>query len=110
MPNQLSLPFKKTWDIDVKSAVGSYLKDVMGTHPDAFRWDISRWKTLRKEAVGGVVRSDRIDVALKCRFSIQSSIRLFDHSCWCSYHAQLLYILAKFPTNVRSHDPHTSIY
>lgn len=66
MPNQLFLPFKVTWDIDIKSAVCAYLQDQTDAHPDAFKWDIGRWKALRKEGVGGVVRTDRIPPTLKC--------------------------------------------
>ncbi|KAI0766745.1 ALIX V-shaped domain binding to HIV-domain-containing protein [Irpex lacteus] len=50
-------------------------------HPDAFKWDIERWETLRKEATDNAVHSNRIKPML-------------------SYHAQLVFILTKLPFDI----------
>ncbi|KAJ7284953.1 BRO1-like domain-containing protein [Mycena rebaudengoi] len=81
MSNLLALPFKKTYNIDVQEPVRNYLLENGANHPDAFKSDITRWQNLRKEGVGGVVHADRVNAAL-------------------SYHAQLLSVLAKLPTDI----------
>lgn len=79
MPNQLSIPFKKTWDIPLRQAVRDHiLKKYTDTHPDAFRWDISRWETLRKDGVGGVVHVDRVKTSLWC--AIPEILHTFSHA------------------------------
>ncbi|KAJ6619711.1 BRO1-like domain-containing protein [Mycena sp. CBHHK59/15] len=82
MSNLLALPFKKTYNIDVKDPARNYLLANGSNHPDAFKNDINRWQNLRKEGVGGVVHADRVNTAL-------------------SYHAQLLSILTKLPTDIQ---------
>ncbi|KAJ6494794.1 BRO1-like domain-containing protein [Mycena vitilis] len=82
MSNLLALPFKKTYNIDVKEPVRNYLLANGASHPDAFRNDINKWQTLRKDGVGGVVHVDRVNAAL-------------------SYHAQLLSVLTKLPTDIQ---------
>ncbi|KAJ7637729.1 ALIX V-shaped domain binding to HIV-domain-containing protein [Mycena polygramma] len=79
MSNLLALPFKKTYNIDVKEPVRNYLLANGASHPDAFRNDINKWQNLRKDGVGGVVHVDRVNAAL-------------------SYHAQLLSVLTKLPS------------
>ena len=60
MPNQLSIPFKKTYSVPLKQAVYNHIQARHpGTHPDAFRYDISQWESLRKEAISSVVHIDR---------------------------------------------------
>ncbi|KAH9838254.1 BRO1-domain-containing protein [Rhodofomes roseus] len=82
MPNQVSVPFKKTYTVEIRRAVREYIfKNHTDTHPDAFRWDISRWESLRKDGVGGVVHVDRVKSAI-------------------SYHAQLVFILTKLPADI----------
>lgn len=67
MPNQLSVPFKKTHAAELRQAVKEYLLvNHTETHPDAFRWDINRWEVLRKDGVGGVVHIDRVKAVLRC--------------------------------------------
>ncbi|KAH9942761.1 pH-response regulator [Amylocystis lapponica] len=67
MPNQLSIPFKKTYVIQLRQAVRQYiLSNYTDTHPDAFKWDISRWETLRKDGAGGIVHVDRVNNTLEC--------------------------------------------
>ena len=64
MPNQLSLPFKKTTDIPIRAVARSYISEKYdNTHPDALKWDISRWESLRREGVGGVLHVDRVKAA-----------------------------------------------
>lgn len=65
MSNLLSIPFKKTYAIDVKEAARQYLEEHSGTHPDAFRADLSRWQELRKDGVGGVVHVNQINSMLR---------------------------------------------
>ncbi|CAA7266857.1 unnamed protein product [Cyclocybe aegerita] len=82
MSNLLSIPFKKTYSIDIKEAARQYISDHGGAHPDEFRDDIKSWQDLRKEGVGGVVHDDRAKAALL-------------------YHAQLVSVLTKLPTDIR---------
>ncbi|KAJ7364036.1 BRO1-like domain-containing protein [Mycena albidolilacea] len=81
MSNLLGFPFKTTYNIDIKEPVRNYLLVNGAIHPDAFRNDINRWQNLRKDGVGGVVHVDRANAAL-------------------SYHAQLLSVLTKLPTDI----------
>lgn len=61
MPNLLSIPFKKTYEIPLRQSVRDYItQQYTDVHPDAFKWDISRWEILRKDAVSGVVHVDRV--------------------------------------------------
>lgn len=64
MPNLLSIPFKKTYTIDIKEASRRYISDHAGTHPDEFRDDIKVWFDLRKEAVNEMVHAGRVDSIL----------------------------------------------
>ncbi|PCH42163.1 BRO1-domain-containing protein [Wolfiporia cocos MD-104 SS10] len=82
MPNQISVPFKRTYEIELRQAVREYiLKKYSDRHPDAFRWDIGRWEALRKDGVGGVVHVDKVKSSL-------------------TYHAQLVFILTKLPADI----------
>jgi len=65
MPNQLAIPFKKTYDIEIKAAVYDHLQQYGDSHPNAFKWDINQWQVLRKDGTGGVVHVDRIPATLK---------------------------------------------
>lgn len=61
MPNQLFIPFKKTYVAPIRDAVRNYiLANHTDTHPDAYRWDITHWEKLRAEVVSTVVHVDRI--------------------------------------------------
>ncbi|GBE87997.1 pH-response regulator protein palA/RIM20 [Sparassis crispa] len=92
MPNQLSIPFKKTYAIELRQAVREHiLKHHTDTHPDAFRWDINRWETLRKDGVGGVVHVDRVKAAI-------------------SYHAQLVFVLTKLPPDIGLEIPYAPVF
>ncbi|TCD68499.1 pH-response regulator protein palA/rim20 [Steccherinum ochraceum] len=82
MPNQLSIPFKKTTDIAVRASIRKYISERHNdTHPDALKWDISLWESLRKDGVGGQVHVDRV---------LSAQI----------YHAQLIFILTKLPSDI----------
>lgn len=60
-PNQLEFPFKRTSPALIKAALREYIQTHhTDTHPDAFKWDISRWDTLRKDGVGGHVHESYI--------------------------------------------------
>lgn len=65
MSNLLALPFKKTYNIDVKEPVRNYLLANGASHPDAFKNDINKWQSLRKDGVGGFVHVDRVNAALR---------------------------------------------
>ncbi|OJT11438.1 pH-response regulator protein palA/RIM20 [Trametes pubescens] len=65
MPNQLSIPCKKTYTIPIRQAVRDYiLSHHNDTHPDAYRWDIGHWEKLRAEATSGGVHVDRIGLEI----------------------------------------------
>ncbi|TFY67754.1 hypothetical protein EVG20_g3830 [Dentipellis fragilis] len=62
MPNQLSIPFKKSYALPLKHAVQNHIQARHPeTSPHAFQWDISRWEALRKEAISGVVHVNSIE-------------------------------------------------
>ncbi|GLB40217.1 putative BRO1-like domain containing protein [Lyophyllum shimeji] len=81
MSNLLSIPFKKTYPVNVKEPARNYIYTHGGVHPDEFKDDINLWQNLRKDGVGGVVHVDRINASLL-------------------YHAQLVSILTKLPPNI----------
>ncbi|KAG6872669.1 hypothetical protein C0995_007778 [Termitomyces sp. Mi166 len=81
MSNLLSIPFKKTYPVNVKEASRSYIYAHGGGHPDEFKDDINLWQNLRKDVVGGVVHVNRINAFLL-------------------YHVQLVSILTKFPADI----------
>ncbi|EIN04799.1 BRO1-domain-containing protein [Punctularia strigosozonata HHB-11173 SS5] len=79
MSNQLAIPFKKTWPLELRAAVRAYIAaNHPETHPDAFQWDVERWETLRAQAMPGTVHIDKVDPYIQ-------------------YHAQLVFILTKLP-------------
>jgi programmed cell death 6-interacting protein len=65
MPNQLIIPFKQSYKAPVKQAARDYIQANTDTHPDAFKWDINRWETLREEGRGGVAHIDRINSSIR---------------------------------------------
>ncbi|KAF7312299.1 pH-response regulator protein palA/RIM20 [Mycena indigotica] len=81
MSNLLTIPFKKSYALDIKEPVRNYLLHHNAAHPDAFRDDIARWQSLRNQTLGGTVHVDRVNAAL-------------------SYHAQLLSIISKLPQDI----------
>ncbi|EPQ54076.1 BRO1-domain-containing protein [Gloeophyllum trabeum ATCC 11539] len=92
MSNQLSIPFKKTYNVPLKQAARDYIYSRhTDTHPDAFKWDLNEWDTSRKEGVGGIVRVDRIDPAVR-------------------YHAQLVFILTKLPVDIGLEIPYAPAF
>lgn len=69
MPNQLSVPFKKTYAVPLREAVREYiLTHYTDTHPDAYRWDISHWEKLRAELVSNTVHIDRANSLIRYDF------------------------------------------
>ncbi|KAI0091182.1 BRO1-domain-containing protein [Irpex rosettiformis] len=82
MTNLLSVPFKKSYVLPIRQGVRDYIsthhKD---THPDVFKWDIDRWETLRKDATDPIIHTNRVQTIL-------------------SYHAQLVFILTKLPSDI----------
>ncbi|EIW83874.1 pH-response regulator [Coniophora puteana RWD-64-598 SS2] len=82
MPNQLTIPFKKTYTtVPVRDAAAAYIREHTDDHPDAFRWDIDQWHALRNDAINFTVHVDRVHVLIK-------------------YHAQLVFILTKLPSDI----------
>ena len=67
MPNQLCIPFKKTYAIPIRQAIKAYIQtNHPDTHPDAFKWDVSRWEGLRKDAISNAVHVDNVKIAFRC--------------------------------------------
>lgn len=64
MANLLSIPFKKTYPIEIKEATRAYISHQGGAHPDEFKRDIKSWQDLRKDGVGGVVHENRVESSL----------------------------------------------
>ncbi len=66
MPNQLPVPFKKTYVVPLREAVREYiLTHYTDTHPDAYRWDIGQWEKLRAEVVSITVHIDRVNALIR---------------------------------------------
>ncbi|KAG7452534.1 BRO1-domain-containing protein [Guyanagaster necrorhizus] len=81
MSNLLAIPFKKSYALDLKEPARRYLQDHTSAHPDSFKVDIDRWQELRRDGVGGTVHKDGTEKMN-------------------NYHAQLLSILAKLPSDI----------
>lgn len=81
MPNHLTIPFKKAYACPIHIATRDYIRNHTEDHPDAYIRDIDQWKALRDIGTGGVLHADRINFAL-------------------AYHAQLVFILAKLPSDI----------
>jgi len=64
MPNLLAIPFKRTYNIDIKEATRRYIFAQEGAHPDEFKEDIKTWQNLRRDAVDGVVHDNRVEPVL----------------------------------------------
>ncbi|KAH6913067.1 pH-response regulator [Coprinopsis sp. MPI-PUGE-AT-0042] len=91
MSNLLAIPFKKSYPIEIKDPVRRYISQHAGGHPDEFRDDIRIWQDLRSQATVGQVHVNRIDSIL-------------------IYHAQLVSILAKLPTDIQLGIPYNTAY
>ncbi|KAI0049741.1 pH-response regulator [Auriscalpium vulgare] len=92
MPNQVSIPFKKTYAIPLKQAVYDHIQAKHhDAHPEAFKWDIGRWESLRKAATSGIVHVDRVNDFI-------------------SYHAQLVFILTKLPADIALEIPYAPVF
>ncbi|KAI0293747.1 BRO1-like domain-containing protein [Russula brevipes] len=92
MTNQLSIPFKRTYAIPLTDAVYSHIRSkIHNTHPEAFKWDLSRWEELRKAAVNCSVHIDQVEAIL-------------------AYHAQLAFILTKLPADVSLDIPYAPAF
>jgi hypothetical protein len=69
MPNLLSIPYKKAQELKIKDALYDYIqKSTTDTHPDAFKWDIKHWTTLRSEATAEGTHLSKVDIFLRCIF------------------------------------------
>lgn len=105
MPNHLSLPFKKTYPVQIRAPVRDYLHDHSQDHPDLYKRDISEWEALRAPCILPDVRSDASDAFLQsvpC-FTLKTGLTS------SSYHAQLVFVLTKFPSDVRVTHPRPSV-
>lgn len=75
MPNQLPLPFKKTYIVPIRQAARDYISShYADTHPDAYRWDIGHWEKLRAEATSGGIHVDRINAMIRFVYHIAHSL------------------------------------
>ncbi|KZV63101.1 BRO1-domain-containing protein [Peniophora sp. CONT] len=82
MPNQLSLPSKKTYVLPIREAVDRHIRNKHPeTHPDAFKADVDRWEALRVAAVEPRIHTDTASAIVQ-------------------YHAQLVFALTKLPANL----------
>ncbi|KAI0787643.1 pH-response regulator [Fomes fomentarius] len=92
MPNQLSIPFKRTYIVPLREALREYiLTHYTDSHPDAYRWDIGQWEKLRADAVSTVVHNDRLQALI-------------------NYHAQLVFILTKLPSDIGLEIPYAPAF
>ncbi|KAF8638258.1 hypothetical protein AX17_002280 [Amanita inopinata Kibby_2008] len=82
MPNLLSIPFKKSYPLNIRDPARNYIQQHGGTHPDQFKDDINRWQILRNSGVANSAHVTQIDSTLL-------------------YHAQLSSILSKLPTDIQ---------
>jgi len=64
--NLLSIPFKKTYDVNIKESARKYLQEHTDVSPDAFKADITGWHNLRRDATAGIVRVDQAQILLRC--------------------------------------------
>jgi programmed cell death 6-interacting protein len=66
MSNQLAIPLKKTWPLELRPAVRAYISaNHPETHPDAFKWDIDRWESLRSETTSSAVHVEKINAYIQ---------------------------------------------
>ncbi|KAJ3573631.1 hypothetical protein NP233_g2307 [Leucocoprinus birnbaumii] len=91
MSNLLDFPFKRTYEIELRTTVREFISFHGGGHPDDFKDDIQRWQDLRKGAVTGVIHVDRIQASLL-------------------YHAQLISILAKMPSDIQLEISYATVF
>lgn len=67
MSNLLVFPFKKTFVIPVAQTARKYIQDNLpDSNPDAFKWDLKEWETLRKRTLSDVIHVDLIQHFLEC--------------------------------------------
>lgn len=97
MPNHLCIPFKKTYSCSIPTAARDYIRNYTEDHPDAYIRDINQWKSLREIGTGGVLHADRIKPSLQWVRHVLIPTSNLTRS---SYHAQLVFILAKLPSDV----------
>jgi programmed cell death 6-interacting protein len=65
MSNQLSIPFKRTYAIPLRDAVYGHIQSKnYNVHPEAFKWDITRWEELRKAVTNSSVHVDQVEAIL----------------------------------------------
>lgn len=79
MSNLLSIPFKKTYAIEIKDATRAFISKHGGVHPDEFREDIISWQHLRKKATSDTVHENGIDAML---LSVLFFIHCDSHPSW----------------------------
>lgn len=96
MPNHLSLPLKKTYPVQIRAPVRDYLHNHSQDHPDLYKYDISQWEALRAPCILPDARNDAADAFLWSVPRLGLKIGL----TFCSYHAQLVFVLTKFPSDV----------
>lgn len=85
--NQLSLPFRKSTQLSLSTAIRQYISKKYDQHPDMFRHDLEVIDALRRDAVN-------------IREAHPSGIKKLQ-----VYAAQLVWISGKFPIDVRPPSP-----
>lgn len=98
MPNHLTVPFKKTYPAHVRNRVRDYLHNHSQDHPDRYKHDVAFWEDLRAPCIAHDVRIDTVNAFLRSVPPVPPKIRLTSSS----YHAQLVFVLIKFPSDVRA--------
>lgn len=72
MSNLLAVPFKKTYQVDIKAAADNFIANHAGAHPEEFKDDIKEWQHLRNDGSGGAIHENKIQSALLCVASSHS--------------------------------------
>ncbi|KAI0303832.1 pH-response regulator [Multifurca ochricompacta] len=81
MTNQVSVPFKKTYAIPLKDAVYRHIQSKHhNVHPEAFKWDISRWDELRKVVATNLVHVNQVEAILVAALDIPYASAFFPDS------------------------------
>lgn len=99
MTNLLTVPFKKSYFVDVKGPTRRYLEEHTDAHPDAFKADLNEWQLLRGDTVDMTVHINTVDQLIGC--ALVPVVLCHNDRISDRYHAQLLAILNKLPVDVR---------
>jgi programmed cell death 6-interacting protein len=66
MTNQLSIPFKRTYALPLTDTVYNHIRSKRhNVHPEAFKWDLSKWEELRKAVANCSVHVNQAEAILE---------------------------------------------